>query len=457
MASIYKKGRDKRKKCCPYYIDYVDQQGKRRTIKGFTDKEKTRLLANKKEEEVRLRVAGLIDPDLETLAEARNAEVNELVDRFEEHLKRKGGTAKYVAKILFRIREILKETKCRKLKELSREKVEQALARLQSNNNLANRTLNHYIQSIEQWETWLVNTGRKATHSLKGVTRKNNQIDIRRKRRALTEEEFSQLCSAALLSEKVVQGYSGSQRRDIYEFAFLTGFRKNELASLTPRSFQLGIECETVTIEASISKHRRKDVVPLHPYLAGKVREMAQYIPPDQPLFPKLASRKTWLMVKTDLNIAGIEYVNHEGYADFHAAGRHTFITTILKKGASLPEARKLARHAEIRMTMNYTHIGHEEQAKALAKLQPPSTIGKNTTCQRIVSNSGDSSGQQDAHSDITCLSNEIIEPDANPTTISLYDAPRQKKALSAESALKWRRGELNPRPVNPKSWPLRV
>lgn len=62
--------------------------------------------------------------------------------------------------------------------------------------------------------------------------------------------------------------------------------------------------------------------------------------------------------IQADLKRAGISYKTDEGIADFHAAGRHTYITQLLRSGASLPEAKELARHIEIKMTMRYTHIG---------------------------------------------------------------------------------------------------
>lgn len=71
-------------------------------------------------------------------------------------------------------------------------------------------------------------------------------------------------------------------------------------------------------------------------------------------------------MVKKDLERVGIPYRTDEGIADFHAAGRHSHITELLRSGASLPEARKLARQSDVRMTMRYTQIPLDDQAKAL-------------------------------------------------------------------------------------------
>jgi site-specific recombinase XerD len=90
---------------------------------------------------------------------------------------------------------------------------------------------------------------------------------------------------------------------------------------------------------------------------------------PDEALFPKLAKRRTWLMVKKDLERVGIAYETADGIADFHAAGRHSHITGLVRSGVSVPEAQKLARHTDINMTMRYTHIGMEDQAKAIERL----------------------------------------------------------------------------------------
>ena len=49
-----------------------------------------------------------------------------------------------------------------------------------------------------------------------------------------------------------------------------------------------------------------------------------------------------------------------------------THITELLRNGASLVEARELARHSDIRMTMRYTHIGLDDQARAVAAIPAP-------------------------------------------------------------------------------------
>jgi hypothetical protein len=43
-----------------------------------------------------------------------------------------------------------------------------------------------------------------------------------------------------------------------------------------------------------------------------------------------------------------------------------------MRNGASLPEAKSLARHSDIKMTLRYTHIGINDQAKAVALIKMP-------------------------------------------------------------------------------------
>ena len=71
------------------------------------------------------------------------------------------------------------------------------------------------------------------------------------------------------------------------------------------------------------------------------LREWLVGVGPDQLLFPKLARRRTWLMVKKDLERIGIPYETAEGIADFHAAGRHSHITGLVRNGDFAPRSAK--------------------------------------------------------------------------------------------------------------------
>ena len=223
-------------------------------------------------------------------------------------------------------------------------------------------------------------TGFGATGGVRvaGLMRLNNEVDVRHQRRALSADEVVRLLESARTSNRRIQGYSGELRARSYLFSYMTGLRRKEMASLTPASFQLDAEPVTVTVEAACSKHRRRDVLPLHPDLAAEICGWIVGLETDARLFPNLDRKKTWLMVKLDLERVGIRYETAEGVADFHAAGRHTHVTELFRSGASPTQVRELARHSDIRMTMRYTHVGLAEQAKALAGLKSPRATKSN-------------------------------------------------------------------------------
>ena len=390
MASIFKRGRDTGKRRACYYIEYTDHLGNRRRKKGFTDKGLTEQLAAKLENEAMLRREGLIDPKDEAAQQRKNSPIEEHLTAFEASLSRGDNSAKYVQLAMTRIRRIINGACIERPSDIDFESVEQVLGELRETKGFGRRTYNHYLQSMDQFCRWLCHGQRQIlpNNPIAGMERLNTEVDVRHPRRALKPEEFARLVESARTSGMDIQGYSGDDRSRIYRISYFTGLRRGEVGSLMPRSFDLDGTPPTVTVEAAFSKHRRKDVLPLHPTLVAELRDWLATKGDGELLFPLLGKRRTWYMVKKDLERAGIPYETAEGIADFHAAGRHTHITELLRNGATLPQVRELARHCDVRMTMKYTHIGIEDQARALQLL--PSANGKPTS-----ESSGSQNGQQ--------------------------------------------------------------
>ena len=372
MASIFKRTRDKRRKGAPYYIMYKDHTGRRRMVKGYTDKALTFQLAAKLEHEAKLRRDGLVDAEEEDRRIVQKLPIERLVSSFEKALQARGNTKKHVKQTTTRIRTLLAGAEVSTLSELTVERVQAFLDDLCQNQGCGRRTHNHYVQAVNGFCRWLIDTKRLATNPLSTLPRLNAQVDIRHKRRALSPEEVGALIAATRASGRDVQCYSPELRARLYLFSYLTGLRRRELSRLTPESFDLDGDPPTLTVDAAASKHRKRDVLPLHPELVTLLRHWLPELEPREALFPKIDRKRTWYMVKKDLERAGIPYRTDEGVADFHAAGRHSYVTALLRNGVSLPKARELARHSDVRMTMRYTHIGIEDQASALASIPSP-------------------------------------------------------------------------------------
>jgi integrase len=441
MASVFKLGRDKKKRHAVWYFEYQDHKGKKRMRKGFTDKSLTEQLAVKMETNARLRRMGYIDDNQAEFAESKDSAVSKHIDDFERSLSNRKNTSKHVNLTIGRVRRIVTSCGFETLGQITADAVEDFLVKLRVEEDFGHRTYNHYLQAMEGFCNWLVKKRRIEGNPVLGIERLNNATDVRHQRRALSAEEFSKLVLSARESSESIQCYDGETRARIYILSYMTGLRRGELASLTPQNFNFRSHPPTVTVHATISKHRRKDVLPLHPDLVELLKDWFDALGPDERLFPKLAKRRTWLMVKKDLERVGIPYETAEGIADFHAAGRHTHITELLRNGASLPVAKELARHADVKMTMRYTHIGINDQARALRGLRMP--------CQDIVRKSGDSGGPNMAVTGTHCPNKAAGDEDATCCEVARYDTKKHKRASDGSDAQNWRRRESNPRAIS--------
>jgi site-specific recombinase XerD len=364
MATIYKRNK---KKGTVWEIQYKDHEGNRRACKGFTDKGLTEQLAAKLEAEARMRRTGMIDPEQERFLSHKQSPIQGHLDAFKLSLG--DNSPKHVNLTMTRVMRIINECEIERLADVTLELVQQCLRSVRDEDGFGHRTYNHYIQAFDSFCNWCVSTKRLLVNPILGMERMNVETDIRHPRRALMPNEMQKLIDSARNSGVLIQCFDGEQRARIYTLSYMTGLRRNEIASLTPRSFDLKSKQPTLTVEAKSSKHKKKDVLPLHQDFVEVVAGWVKGMVPGEKLFPKLGNRRTWLMVKKDLERVGIPYETEEGIADFHAAGRHTHITELLRNGASLPEAQKLARHSDIKMTMKYTHIGMDDQARALGNL----------------------------------------------------------------------------------------
>ena len=394
MASVFQFGHERGKRGAPWWIEYIDEFGKRRRKKGYTRERETRELAADIEREVRQKKLMPADPVRDALREHRGKPIDAHLDDYELHLGMGSRTSKHQTLTMSRIRKVVAEAAIRTLDDLQPDKVDAYLHKLSLMEKprkkteprqklYGPRTLNHYVQALQGWCRWLVTNRRLSASPLESLTTYNAAEDVRHNRRALIVEEVTQLIASARGSNQTIQGMDPESRARLYTMAFLTGLRRKELASLTPSSFDLKSSPPTLTVAAACSKHRRTDVLPLHAELAESLPAWLSGLQPNDFLFPQLAHRKTWLMVKKDLERVGIPYVTPAGIADFHASGRHTFVTQLLRSGVSLTQARQLARHDDIKMTMQYTHIDLADQAEALKSLP-----GTAPSSQQIISTS---------------------------------------------------------------------
>jgi len=394
MASIYK-----RKKGGSYYITYVVRPGQRHTVKGCKDRAATEAYARKLEADAMLRAKGVIDikADQYAKAEARPLVVKDADDKiidghladFYASLVARGTTSEHTTLVRARAAKIIDLSKAERPSALVPSAVQAAIASLRDgDDDLSLQTCNHYLRAIKQFSRWLWRDGRTREDPLAHLSGYNVQLDRRHDRRALTDEELACLIEAAEKGPPRLS-MSGPERAILYQLAIGTGFRANELRSLTPESFDMNADPPTVTVQAGYSKHRRSDVQPirrdladlLRPWLVAKKATRPVFNMPDKPIKlirPDLdAARQAWLKEARSNEERNerrqsdfLAYRDGAGrVADFHAL-RHTYISRLVASGANIKVAQELARHSTPTLTLGrYAHVQLVDQTRALDAL----------------------------------------------------------------------------------------
>jgi integrase len=236
-------------------------------------------------------------------------------------------------------------------------------------------TSNGYLTAIKGFSRWLYEQERTDRDRLVSLSRLNAKTDPRHERRALSETELRAILAAAAQSPDNLEGLNGNDRHMLYATAMVTGFRASELASLSPSDFDLSSDRPTVTVKAAYSKNRRQSVQPLPPDVAGALRGYLADRPTGRVVWNGTWNKNAAEMLRADLGAAGIPYRDSAGrVADFHAL-RHSYITLLERSGVSPKLAQELARHSDIRLTMNvYTHARLHDLVGAVEGL--PTLIG---------------------------------------------------------------------------------
>ncbi|MCL2303894.1 MAG: tyrosine-type recombinase/integrase [Planctomycetaceae bacterium] len=338
--------------------------------------------------------AGIIDPAIDEIKRP----IEEHIADFEKHQKAKNCTPGHVNESVRKVRRCVTHCRWSRLSQIKAVDVENFLLHLRENEGMSVGTSNHYLWAIKTFVHWLLATHRINLNPFIGVRTLNTKADRRHDRRALNATALAMLLDAAETGP-TLKGLTGPDRAMLYLLAAYTGLRKGEIGSLTVRSFRLDTQPCTVTVQAAYSKHRREDVLILHPSLVERLKAWLTKRKPktgDEILFPISKRtcgiiRSTSELLQSDLATARrywidevgdpaerqkreasdfLMYQNGEGkFADFHGL-RHTFITNLGKAKVSPKVAQTLARHSDISLTMNvYTHIEEDEQIDAINAL----------------------------------------------------------------------------------------
>jgi len=336
-----------------------------------------------------LRKDGVIDARTDRYAEAERRPLSAHLDDWAAVLEARGNTAKHADESAGHVKRLAALTGAERISALTPSAVQSAIGELQQTRGVSIGTAGHYLRSVKSFTRWLHRDGRTRGDALACLTIKSAAADRRLVRRALDADEIRRLVDAAEHGP-AFRGLCGADRAMIYRVAVESGLRRNELRSLLPADFRLDDDPPVLVVRAAHSKRRREDRQPIRRELADRLATWVESRPEDAPVFD-LPEFHTSDMLRTDLRRARARWIREtadrlerrkrlesdflavtdaEGRTvDFHAL-RTSFITALVKGGASVKVAQTLARHSTPVLTLGtYTTLGVFDVAAGLDAL----------------------------------------------------------------------------------------
>ena len=359
--------------------------------------------------------------------ESRKKPLTAHVADFASYLEGKGNTFEHVERTAERCKRVFEQIKATVIGDVTPGRIETALAEFRRNGlpkksdskskkkpqPLGVSSSNHYFRALRSFFRWLVSDRRIAENPIVGLKLSRlTDADKRRRRRNLTNEEFTRLVTTTEKSEVTLYELTGPDRAMLYQVAANTGLRASELASLTRTSLDLDSKTPTVRCLGAYTKNGQEAVLPLRTELAKGLAKWMEGRPAEGPLWPgHWAQFNSAKMIRVDL-AAGREAWRNEGktheekqererssflkyadaagrFADFHSL-RHTFISNLAKAGVHPKNAQALARHSSIELTMNvYTHTVLTDLANDLERLPAVLTAQQPATVAAVLADTG--------------------------------------------------------------------
>ena len=376
-----------------YTAKYRDGSGAvREKATGCRDKEAASRVLADLERRAELVKAKVMTAEEDAISDHQDTPLAEHVADYLTKLEADGTSSDHRGNVRRCLERIAGDCRFALLGDLKRETFERWLARM-TKDGMGARTRNLHRASLVAFCNWCIVTDRLTNNPFAKVKKANEDADPRRKRRALTEGELTQLLRVArrrpLLDAMTIRrgprrGQAVAKVRDevrarlealgrervlIYKTAVLTGMRKKELTLLTVGQLDLDGPVAYAKLEAADEKNREGSDIAIRDDLAADLREwlagrleafqdeaarlrepIPARLPADMRIFR--VPRDLVRILDRDLKLAGIPKRDGRGRTvDVHAL-RHTFGTHLSKGGVSPRTAQAAMRHSTIDLTM---------------------------------------------------------------------------------------------------------
>ena len=224
---------------------------------------------------------------------------------------------------------------------------------------ISQRTKREYIFAMKAFCGWMVKKRGAMLNPIENMEAPTAKADPIRNRRPLSHSDFSQLKDylrgAPPKYPHQLFPWTPEDRLMVYWTAVKTGFRANELRSLTRASVDFDSESVGITVKGSVAKNRTRATVPITD--ADFIRALKEYSLhqlPDAPLLQIPSSSRLTEGLYRDLDAAKVRREFDNGtVVDFHTL-RSTAIVWWLKEGFDLLEVQHRARLLTLTLVQDY-------------------------------------------------------------------------------------------------------
>jgi integrase len=376
VGRVYKPSRVVNGRKVPYkdwYCEWHGADGKTKRKKVGPDRRLANEALARFEARERRRRLGLPDGDADKAGQLA-APVAGLIAEYLEVLAGRGTSPGYRALVDDYLTRLAADLAWFTFADVSADDLVVYLGRRRDEHGNGPATLNSYLRVAKGLARWYA--GKIGAPSpLAAVKPFPEDVDRRRPRRLLTDDELARLLAAArACPRKGRAGIRGPDRAALYLVAAFTGLRAGELAALTPAAFALDAAPPIVTVEAKDAKGKRTEPVPVPAHVVARLRPWLASKPPGARLWPgKWAEqRKQVAWLARDLARAGVAERDSRGQrVTFHSLKRR-YVVKIIQAGGKIHEVRRLARHRHISTTLAYYVDENMTDLGDLANRLPP-------------------------------------------------------------------------------------
>ncbi len=278
-----------------YTAKYRDGSGiVKEVATGCRDESAARSILTKLERRAELVKGEVLTAAEDAVIDHQNTPLADHIAAFIDHQKAKGIVCCRVDNTRSQLRRVVRECGFRRLADLDTSVLERWLIH-RKDEGMSAGTRNQYRASWVTFCNWCITTkpARLLSNPFASVPKADEKADVRRQRRALTEDELTRLLDATrrrpLLDRMTVTKGPrkgevcaklrpavqhrlerlGRERALIYKTLVLTGLRRNELASITVGQLDLDTDPPYLILEAADEKNRQGSTLPLRADLAA--------------------------------------------------------------------------------------------------------------------------------------------------------------------------------------------